>query len=202
VLLANPGADDATATLTYFPATGIPVTRQRTVPAGRRITINLAEEDPSLASAAISTRVESTRPIVVERSQYWPASGWYEGHNSFGVTATGTHWGLAEGRVGGPAGYQTYILLANPGPTAADVTVRFLRTSGAPLVKTFTVPPASRFNIAITGDPNGDAPELTDEAFGAAIESTQPIVVERAMYSNANGVIWAAGTGATATRLP
>jgi hypothetical protein len=34
------------------------------------------------------------------------------------------------------------------------------------------------------------------------IESTQPIVVERSMYANANGVIWAAGTNATATRLP
>ena len=43
-------------------------------------------------------------------------------------------------------------------------------------------------------------PELVDEAFGALIESTQPIVVERSLYSNANGVTWAAGTNATATR--
>ena len=28
------------------------------------------------------------------------------------------------------------------------------------------------------------------------------IVVERAMYSNANGVVWAAGTNALATKLP
>jgi hypothetical protein len=45
-------------------------------------------------------------------------------------------------------------------------------------------------------------PELADEDFGARIDSSQPIVVERSLYSNADGVIWAAGTNATATRLP
>jgi hypothetical protein len=34
------------------------------------------------------------------------------------------------------------------------------------------------------------------------IDSTQPIVVERSVYSNAGDVIWAAGSNATATRLP
>ena len=43
---------------------------------------------------------------------------------------------------------------------------------------------------------------LTDETFGAHITSSSPIVVERAMYSDANGQVWAAGTSATATRLP
>jgi hypothetical protein len=202
VLLANPGTTDATATLTYLPDTGKPVTRQRLIPAGQRVTINIATEDPSLASAAVSTRVDATQPVLVERSQYWPAPAWYEGHNSFGLTATATRWGLAEGRVGGPSAYQTYILLANPGDQPAAVTVRFLRTSGPPLVKTFTVKPSRRFNIAVTGGGGGDVPELQDEDFGAIVESTQPIAVERALYSNANGVTWAAGTNATATPLP
>jgi hypothetical protein len=38
--------------------------------------------------------------------------------------------------------------------------------------------------------------------FGTLITSDQPIVVERAMYWNVNGEVWAAGTNATATRLP
>lgn len=201
VLIANPNASDATATLTYFPASGTPVTREHVIPGRQRVTINIADEDPSLTSAAVSTRVEGTQPLLVERSQYWPQPTWYEGHNSFGLTATATRWGLAEGRVGGATGYQTYILLANPGSDAATVTVRFLRTSGTPIVKTFTVPAARRFNVAVTG-PGSDVPELADEEFGAVIESTQPIAVERALYSNANGVVWAAGTNATATPLP
>ncbi len=43
-------------------------------------------------------------------------------------------------------------------------------------------------------------PELSDESFGTLIESTQPIVVERSMHTDANGVILAAGTNATAAR--
>jgi hypothetical protein len=96
---------------------------------------------------------------------------------------------------------QTYILLANPGPQAATVTVTFLREAGAPIVKAFTVGSESRFNVAVTGA-GSQVPELTDEAFGAVIESTQPIVVERSLYTTANGVVWAAGTNATATPLP
>jgi len=46
-------------------------------------------------------------------------------------------------------------------------------------------------------------PELVDETFGALIEvSGMPISVERAMYSNALGQVWAAGTNALATRVP
>ena len=81
------------------------------------------------------------------------------------------------------------------------MTITFLRANGAPLVKRFTVQPTSRLNVAVTG-PGGDVPEIADEDFGADIVSTQPIVVERALYSDSNGVTWAAGTNATATRLP
>jgi hypothetical protein len=68
-------------------------------------------------------------------------------------------------------------------------------------VKTFTVGATSRLNIAVTGA-SSDVPELADESFGTVIESTQPIVVERSMYTDANGVTWADGTNATAARLP
>jgi hypothetical protein len=138
----------------------------------------------------------------VERAQYWPdpAPQWYEAHNSFGVTETATKWGLAEGRVGEAAGYTTYILLANPSANQASVTVTFLRESGTPIVKQFTVEPSSRFNVSVGA--GGDVPELTNERFGALIESTAPIVVERALYANVGSQVWGAGTNATATRLP
>ena len=45
-------------------------------------------------------------------------------------------------------------------------------------------------------------PELANESFGTTITSTQPVIVERALYADAEGVNWAAGTSATATRLP
>jgi hypothetical protein len=132
------------------------------------------------------------------RSRAFQSAG---SRSGFGVTTPGLRWALAEGRVGGDDGAQTYILLSNPGSTAGVATLTFLRTDGTTLVKTVDVPAASRVTFGVTG-PDGAAPELVDEAFGTLIESTQPIVVERSFYTNANGVIWAAGTNATATALP
>jgi hypothetical protein len=201
VLVANPNDTAADLTFTYLPAIGSPVITTKRLEGRQRLTVNIATEAPSLASAAVSTDVVSTLPVVVERAQYWPNPAWHEAHNSFGVTSAGVKWALAEGRVGGARGEQTYILLANPGTQPADVTVTFLRENGMPVVKTFTVGASSRFNVAVAGA-GSDVPELVDESFGARIDATQPIVVERSVYSNANGVTWAAGTNATATPLP
>jgi hypothetical protein len=138
VLIANPNDVAADLALTYLPLTGSPVTTTKRLEARQRMTINIAQEDPSLESAAVSTDVVSTTPVVVERAQYWPNPSWYEAHNSFGVTAPATRWALAEGRVGGPSAAQTYILLANAGTEDAGVTITFLRETGAPIVKTGT----------------------------------------------------------------
>jgi hypothetical protein len=202
VLAANPSSTPADVTFTFLTSTGAPITKTHQVPANGRLTINIEVEDPALANVAVATHVTSSVPIIVERSQYWPFTPdqWYEAHNSFGQTATGTHWGFAEGRVGGPEGYQTYILLANPDPQRpANVGIRFLPDHGDPVLKGFVVPPSSRFNVAVD---LVQVPELVDTTFGAEISSMVPIMVERSMYSNANGQVWAAGTNATATRLP
>ena len=211
ILLANPNPTPVDATLQFLTQTGTAVTRTVTIPALSRRTIDpegLSPAAPELANVAVATVVTATQPIVAERAQYWPGVGqeWYEAHNSFGVTAPRQKWGLAEGRVGNPpsmppASYQTYILLANPGTSAATVTVRFLRESGTPIVKTFTVAAASRLNVAVAGA-GSSVPELVDEMFGAEIESTQPIVVERALYGNAGTQVFGLGTNATATPLP
>jgi hypothetical protein len=203
LLFANQNAGlPAEVTVTYLPATGSPVTKVKSLAAGQRLTVNIATEDESLESAAVATRVTSDVPIVAERSQYWPFTPdqWLEAHNSFGTTSSATRWGLAEGRVGGPGNYQTYILLANPGSSEASVSITFLRTTGLTVKKVFTVPAEDRMTIAV--GPETLVPELEDEEFGAIIDSTQPIVVERAMYLDANGVVWAAGSNATGTRLP
>jgi autotransporter-associated beta strand protein len=202
ILLANPASSAVEATVTFLPSTGVPVVKTMAVPALGRVTLNIEGEDAALANAAVATQVVATGPILVERAQYWPdpAPAWYEAHNSFGVTETGTKWGLADGQVGGPRDHQTYILLANPGTTEAHVTITFLRVEGEPFDKSFVVNPKSRFTVD-TG-PGRLVPELVNERFGAVVVSDQPIAVERAMYSNANGQLWAAGTNATGTPLP
>jgi hypothetical protein len=201
LLFANPTTREAAIDVRYLPISGDPVARTYEVPAGQRLTVNVEGEDATLANAAVATEVTSNVPVLVERAQYWPdpAPNWYEAHNSFGVTSTSTRWGLAEGRVGMAGNYQTYILLANPTTAPADVTITFLRENGTTLIKNFTVLAGNRFNVAVGG---ADTPEILNERFGAVITSTQPIAVERAMYSDLDGVTWQAGTNATATRLP
>jgi hypothetical protein len=117
------------------------------------------------------------------------------------VTAAATKWGLAEGRAGGAEGYQTYILLANAGTAAANVTLKFLGdgVTAAPAERTIVVGGQQRITVRVDPADPGAAAATT---FGTVITSDQPIVVERALYWNAAGQFWGAGTNATATRLP
>jgi len=202
ILIGNPNPAAATAVVTFLTGSGQTVVRNKTIPANGRLTINIETEDPQLANVAVSTAVVASQPVVVERAMYWPGppSTWAEAHNSFGSTFVSSKWGLAEGRVGMDHGFETYILLANPNTTAANVRITFLRANGATVVKTFTVTPSSRFTVGVSAA----VPELQNEEFGALVEVTNGlgIGVERALYSNALGQVWAAGTNALATRLP
>jgi hypothetical protein len=203
VLISNPNATPANVLITYFLEGGGVEPRGVVIPPGTRHTINVATEGPALVATSMATRVTSDVGIVVERSMYWPMTpaSWNEASNAFGVTETATRWGLAEGRVGGPFNFQTYVLLANPNTTtAAIVAAAFQRVSGAPVLKTFTVPPGGR--LTITTGPNSMVPELANESFGVRLAASQPIFAERAMYSDANGVLFAAGSAATATIIP
>jgi autotransporter-associated beta strand protein len=202
ILLSNPNNAEAHVTFQYLLPTGETVTVPKTIAANARLTTNIeVEDDVRLHDAAVSTVVTSDQPVIAERSMYWPgaAKPWGEGHNSFGVIDADVKWGLSEGRTGGPLNFHTYILLANPQTTAATVQVTFLRENGTPVVKTFTVPATSRFNID-----TGTVTELHDESFGALIEVTNnvPIIVERSMYWDSNGFQFSGGTNATGIHLP
>lgn len=102
----------------------------------------------------------------------------------------------------GPFATETYILIANTSPYAGRARVTLVFEAGG--VETVEVPlaPNSRTNIPVI---ESWFPGVTGQRFGAIVESLEPerarIVVERAMYSDANGVHWAAGTNAVATRL-
>jgi subtilisin-like proprotein convertase family protein len=202
LLFSNPGDDPAHATLTYLLDNGQTVAVNKTVPAHARLTVGVETDAPALASAAFATQVTSDLPIVAERAMYWVGDPgpWTESHDSVGVAAPGTKWLLAEGRVGGPLSHQTYILLGNPSATAADVTITYLRTDGTTATSQHTVPGTSRVNVFV----NTAVPALHDETFGAKVEVTNGvgIVVERSIYWNSDGVVWAGGTHVTATRLP
>jgi autotransporter-associated beta strand protein len=203
ILVANPNTEPTDVTYTFLSDSAGPATITRTIPGLSRHTVNIEAEGLPIPDGPVATQITATRPVIAERAQYWPLSPdrWTETHNSFGVTDAGLKWGLAEGRAGGPEGYQTYILLANAGTEPAHAQLQFLGDGDSPTPGTITidVPAQRRVNVAV--DPTG-APGDPATMFGALITSDKPIVVERALYWNVNGEIWAAGTNATATRLP
>jgi autotransporter-associated beta strand protein len=203
ILLANPATAPVDATITFLGPAGETFSTTKTVPAQGRFTLDMDFETAGhLPPGAVATVIDAPNELIAERSMYWggDASPWGEAHNSFGMAQAGTHWGLAEGRLAGARQFSSYILLANSGTLPAEVQVTYLRETGAPIVRTHTVPPNSRFNI----DAGADAPELNEASFGADVRVTNgvPITVERSMYWNANGVFWAGGSNAPATRLP
>ena len=204
ILVGNPSQDPVDVTYTFLPESGAPATLTRTIPGLGRLTINPAAENLGIPAGPVATQVTATTPVIAERSQYWSTTtggGWIESHNSLGVMAAATKWGLAEGRAGGAEGYQTYILLANAGTSPANVTLQFLGdgVSAAPANQTIEVGAQKRVTVRVDPVDPGAAAVTT---FGTIITSDNPIVVERALYWNAAGQIWSAGTNATATRLP
>lgn len=217
ILLANPSAQPADTRLRFLLGDGTVIEHRETVPAFSRATVwvdalgadaALIARNPTyarLADTAVSTEiiVDNGVGVLVERSMWWPgdASTWAEAHNSGGVTEAGTRWALAEGEVGGARNTRTYVLVANPNAEAATITVTMLSEQQEPQVQTYTVPANSRFNLPL-GE-TGFFPAAVGRRVGLLVESSGvPVVVERAMYSDAPGQAWAAGNNAVATRLP
>jgi len=205
LLLANPDpTQTAHVTLKYLLTDGTVITVQHDVAPNSRQTYNVAGEDPRLASANMSTVVDSAVPILAERSMYWPKD-WAEASNTPGATQTGTLWAVAGGEEGGTFGAQTYVLIANTSNVAGTARVTVLQDNGAPLTTDIPLQPNSRTNVAI-GATDAFKDAVAGKHYGVLVQSLgstpAQLVVERATYSNdANGVVWAAGGCTLATRL-
>jgi hypothetical protein len=209
VLLLNPSEQAATCEVRYLTAGGATYVKPYVLPPNSRTTIWVDQENipglgQVLADTAVSTLVTSLNgvPIVVERAMWWPDGDWREAHVSAGATAPGRRWGVANGEVGGPSGTETYVLIANTSAVAGQVNVSVILEDGRWLGRIYTVPASSRFNVSV----GQDFSDAVGRRFSVLVEAGDLIpvdlVVESAMYWNANGVVWAAGTNAPATRLP
>ncbi len=206
ILIANPSATTATAAVTYLLPDGSTIVRQHAVPPASRYTIWVDQEDARLADTAVSAsvRIVNDVPVVVERSMWWPngSASWHEAHNAVASRTTATRWALAEGEVGSTPPRETYVLIANTSAVAGTVDVTLLFEDGTTAAQTFPVLARSRFNV----DVRAEFAVASGRRFGVLVESTGAtpvqLVVERAMYWDAAGQHWAAGTSAIATPLP
>jgi hypothetical protein len=143
LLLLNPSFGDQSVDVTYLLPDGRTVVKHHTLPARRRVTIWVDHEDAALADTAVAMHVTASAPapIVAERAMWWPgptAATWIEGHCAPGSTSTATRWIVADGIAGGAREAETYVLVANPSATFADVRATLLFEDGATATQTFT----------------------------------------------------------------
>jgi hypothetical protein len=172
VLLANPGDQDASATVQFFRDDGIVVTQTYSVPAKRRYTVDV-NGVPGMGTGSFGAKIMSTVPILVERAMYW--SSFEGGSDAAAAPAPSTNWLFAEGTT--LSAFQTFILLSNPNVTATTATVIFHLESGALVTKTVTVPGQGRYTVYV----NSYA-DMANVSFATTVTSVLPIVAERAMY--------------------
>jgi hypothetical protein len=203
-LIANPTGQTADVEARYLKPDGSVIVRRYAVPANSRFNVWVDQEGQDLADTAVATSFHVTNNVgvVVERAMWWGGTGgWYEGHNAAGALTIGTKWGLADGEVDPSRSAETYVLIGNLSPFAGTARVTLVFEDGTQATRDFPLAANSRMNVAVGVEFAG----ATGKRFGTIVESlgTTPaeLIVERAMFNDARGVKWAAGTSALATRL-
>ena len=121
----------------------------------------------------------------------WPAAaqaasyGWNGGHDALGYPAAcGTAY-FAEGTTRN--GFEEFLLLRNPGPDAAIVTIRYLFTAGAPKIQDIELAPWAGTSICVN-DVVGPGKDVS-----VAIKSAPGIIAERQVYFNYK-CVWTGGS--------
>jgi len=183
LLIQNPNAQPANCKVTYMIEGVGPKTIDHKIAAHSRATFNMLDE---IGKADASIKVESDVGVIPERSMYthWivPETGQdgrREGHDSIGTTQPANDYFLAEGSTAW--GFTTYVLVQNPNPGPANVTLTYMTNKGPVSDPAFTMPPNSRKTIRVN-----DAHANVD--LSTKVHADVPIVAERSMY-------WAAAPG-------
>jgi hypothetical protein len=184
--LQNPGTSPITVNATYQLAVGqgSPVQKSYTVPAQQRLTVSVNREIGQ--DKDCSVHLNSTSAFIAERPLYFSyhPSAWTGGHDVLGTNSSATTWFFAEGTT--RANFDEWLCLQNPGGTDAHVTITYYPASGPTITRTYTVAANTRLTVSANGDVGAN------QDISAKVLSDQPIIVERPMYFNYNGV-WNGG---------
>ncbi len=172
ILVQNPNGLPAEVTLTYMTPAGAVAQKVDKVPANARKSFDVGRVVPG--AWEVSTKVEANRPVVAERAMYGNNRVW--AHDSIGASAPAKTWYLAEGSTG--TGFETWILVQNPGGDPAEVRVDYLTTAGEVKGPAVMVPARSRMNF----NAGETVPGTWDVS--TRVESDKPVIAERAMYGS------------------
>jgi hypothetical protein len=177
----NPGTEEAAVEVDLALEQGDAEPIALTVPAQSRVTVAANDETriPKGVPHAATVRSLNGVGVVVERTiDAAPVARRSGSSITPGSQVAARRWALAAGAADGT--YDEILVLQNPGPRTAVVSVRVLGEGGAGLVSPqalqgLEVPPGQRLGVRL-----GDSVE--GAATPAVVEADQPIVVERDVH--------------------
>jgi hypothetical protein len=184
--LQNPGTKPITVTATYQLAAGQgnPISKSYTVPAQQRLTVPVNNEIGPDKDCSVYLHSDSN--FIAERPMYFSyhASAWTGGHDVLGVNSTASTWFFAEGTT--RTNFEEWLCLQNPGNSDAHTTITYYTTSGQVIPKQWTVKANTRLTVSANTDVGAN------QDISSKVSSDKPIIVERPMYFNFQGV-WTGG---------
>jgi hypothetical protein len=164
------------ADITYMTGSGAVPGGTVTMPPRSQATVSPKDK---LGNQDFSTQVTCREglTIAVDRTMSWtgPGAKSPEAHNSIGVNSPATTWYLPEGSTNW--GFETWLLIQNPGATDADCTVTYMIEGEGPRVIHHTVPANTRQTFNMETD-------IGKKDASIKVESPVPVIPERAMYRN------------------
>jgi subtilisin family serine protease len=168
VLLLNPNPVPTLAQMHFLREDGSVVDHAELVPPMSRksVFVNLL-----FTTSGFATQVTADQPIVVERAMYFDDD--QGGHDTLATATPGLTWFLAAG--GSRGGFDTWLLVENPGAAPATIKVSFITDAGTVVSQPLFVLPHSRQSLYTD-------PLVPNATYGIRVDSDQPIVAERAVY--------------------
>jgi subtilisin family serine protease len=168
VLLMNPNSAPTLAQMRFLREDGSVVEHTELVPPMSRKSVYV---NALFTTSGFATQVSADQPIVVERAMYFDSD--QAGHDTLATATPGQTWYLAGGSSRG--GFDTWLLLMNPGSAPANVKVSFITDTGRVVVQPLFVLPHARTSLYTD-------PLIPNANYGLRVDSDQPIVAERAVY--------------------
>jgi hypothetical protein len=173
--IQNPNAVNCNARITYMLPGGATKEQVVGLPPASQVSVNPAD---TVGSSDFSTKVECTqgRTIAVDRTMAW-SSGYGQSlgeHNSIGVTAPAKTWYLPEGS--SAWGYESWLLIQNPGDTQASCDVTYMIEGVGPRTINHKIAAHSRATFNMFD-------EIGEADASIKVDSDIAVIPERAMYT-------------------
>ena len=183
--IQNPNTEPMTveALFTVGEGQGDPIARNYQIPDMRRLTVSV--NDVAGPGKDVSIKLISDYAFIAERPMYFNYQGkWSGGHDVLGANAQKTTWLFAEGYTG--PGFEEWLCIQNARTTDATVKITYYPESGKAITRTHHVSANTRYTVNVNADAGAN------QSISAKVESDLPVICERPMYFNYNG-IWPGG---------